>query len=80
MTTALFLLGYGLAIPIAMRMTSIVAQQHRVALAGHQIGVGLAFLAWLLRGSLVIAVIHLFWLVGVRFWFQWSRPQEQPST
>lgn len=78
-TTALFLLGYGLAIPIAMRMTSIVAQQHRLALAGHQIGVGVAFLGWLLRGSLMIAVIHVVWLAGVRFWFHLSRPQKQPS-
>ena len=80
MTTALFLLGYGLAIPIAMRMTKIVAQQHRLAFAGHQVGVGIALLAWVLRGSIMIAAIHVAWLGGVRLWFHVSRPKEQPST
>lgn len=75
-STALFLLGYGLAVPIAMRMVSIVAAQHRLALTGHQIGVGLALLGWLLRGSIVIMVIHILWLLGVRIWFGMGGPNE----
>ena len=73
-STALFLVGYGLAIPIGLRMTTIVAHQQRLALTGHQVGVGLALLAWLLRGSITIAIIHVLWLVGVRVWFALGAP------
>lgn len=72
LSTVLFLLGYSLAIPIGMRMVSIVATQHRLAVTGHQVGVILALVGWLLRGTLVIALIHVAWLVGVRLWFQYG--------
>lgn len=72
LSTVLFLLGYSLAIPIGMRMVSIVATQQRLAVTGHQFGVVLALVGWLLRGSLVIALIHVAWLIGVRLWFQYG--------
>ena len=78
-STALFLLGYGLAIPIGLRMTTIVARQHRIALTGHQLGVVIALLGWLLRGSIVIVAIHALWLIGVRVWFQLGA-ERAPST
>jgi hypothetical protein len=68
-STVFFLLGYALALPAAFRMRDIVAQQHRLALAGHQAGLTLASVGWLLRGSVSIAVIHLAWAIGVRVWF-----------
>ncbi len=68
----LFLLGYSLAIPIGLRMVSIVAAQQRLAVIGHQVGVVFALVGWLLRGSVVIALIHVAWLVGVRLWFQYG--------
>lgn len=69
LTTILFLLGYALALPVAARMPQVVAQQHRLALTGHQVGVATATLGWLVRGSIVIVVIHVAWMVGVRLWF-----------
>lgn len=68
-STLMFFVGYLLALPIAFRMTSVVAKQHRMALTGHQTGVGLAAVGWLTRGAIVIALIHVAWIVGVRIWF-----------
>jgi len=65
----MFFVGYLLALPIAFRMTSVVAKQHRMALTGHQVGVGLATVGWLTRGAFVIAIIHLAWMICVRIWF-----------
>jgi hypothetical protein len=69
-STPLFLLGYALALPIGMRLGQMVAQRNRLALVGHQFGVGLALLGWLLRGSTVLVVAHLVWLVGAKLWFE----------
>lgn len=65
----MFFVGYLLAFPIALRMTNVVARQHRMALTGHQAGVGLATIGWLTRGAFVIALIHVAWMIGVRIWF-----------
>jgi len=75
-STALFILGYALALPIGSRMAAIVAQQHRLSFVGHQIGVAIATLGWLIRGNVVITVIHVVWLIGVRLWFHQGRPNE----
>ena len=72
MSTALFLLGYGLAIPILFRLVHIVAVQHRLAFLGHQIGMVLALLAWALKGRVVMAVLHGVWLIVARIWFATS--------
>jgi hypothetical protein len=79
-STALFILGYGLALPIGMKLGRMVAQQHRMALLGHQVGVILALLGWLLRGDLLLAAVHGVWLVGARIWFHLGRPERQAPT
>lgn len=68
-STLLFFIGYLLALPIAFRMPQVVAQQHRLAMTGHQTGVAIATIGWLTRGSFVVALIHVAWMVGVRLWF-----------
>ncbi len=68
-STALFLVGYGLALPIALRMSAVVAQQHRLAIWGHQLGLLTATLGWVLRGGIVVAIIHLAWMALVATWF-----------
>ncbi|MEM8922582.1 MAG: hypothetical protein AAGD35_03700 [Actinomycetota bacterium] len=75
-STALFLVGYGLSLPIAARMSAIVRRQHRVAFAGHQIGVVVAMLGWVLSGRLVMAGAHVLWLIGVRLWFAVGAPNK----
>ncbi len=68
-STALFLLGYGLALPIVFRLTRVISAQHRLAFAGHQLGMTVAMLAWVLSGRVVMAVIHGLWLIVARLWF-----------
>ena len=69
LSTVLFIIGYGLGLPVAVRMVSVVNGQHRLALAGHQIGMTIAGLGWLVRGSVTMAFAHLAWMVAVRIWF-----------
>ncbi len=71
-STLLFLVGYLLALPIALRMTSVVEKQHRMAFTGHQVGVFIATVGWLTRGAFVVALIHAAWMIGVRVWFSAS--------
>jgi hypothetical protein len=63
LSTALFLLGYALAVPIVSRLPGIIARQQRLAMWGHQLGVLLAASGWLLRGQVAVALIHGVWLV-----------------
>ena len=79
-STALFLLGYGLALPIALQMSRIVAQQHRLAFVGHQVGVTIALVGWAIRGTITIALIHVLWVIGVRVWFHLGRPETTPTS
>lgn len=67
--TALFLVGYGLALPIGARLPTVVADQHRLAMWGHQLGILIAALGWALRGRPIMAVIHLLWLALAGVWF-----------
>ncbi len=67
--TVLFLVGYGLALPIAPRLPTVVAGQHRLAMWGHQLGVMIAALGWALRGRLTVAAIHFAWLAIASIWF-----------
>lgn len=78
-STLLFFVGYLLALPIAFRMTAVVAKQHRMALTGHQVGVALATAGWLTRGAVVIATIHAVWMIGVRLWFAGKRGSANSS-
>jgi hypothetical protein len=75
-STALFLVGYGLALPIGMRLGWVVRSQHRLALTGHQIGVGIAVVGWLLRGSIGLVIAHVAWLVAARIWFALGAAEE----
>lgn len=68
-STLLFFVGYLLALPVAFRMTKVVEQQHRMAFTGHQLGVFLAIVGWMSRGTFVVAFIHAAWMIGVRLWF-----------
>ena len=68
-STALFLLGYGLALPIVFRLVHIIAVQNRLAFLGHQLGMVIALLGWIISGRVAMAVIHGLWLIGARLWF-----------
>lgn len=68
-STALFLLGYGLSLPIVFRLVSIIAQQQRLAFAGHQVGMAIALLGWILNGRVMMAAIHAVWIIAARIWF-----------
>lgn len=68
-STALFLLGYGLGLPIVFRIVRVVTSQHRLAFAGHQIAMGIAALGWLISGRLSVAVVHGVWMIVARLWF-----------
>ncbi|MEZ5408835.1 MAG: hypothetical protein R2761_12470 [Acidimicrobiales bacterium] len=65
----LLLLGYALALPIGMKLGKVMAQQHRVALLGHQVGILLAVAGWALRGRTAMIVLHVLWLFAARVWF-----------
>lgn len=69
LSAAFFLLGYGLALPIGMRLPRVAAEQNRLALAGHQVGVLLALVGWAFRDSLALAVFHGLWLIVAKIWF-----------
>ncbi len=68
-STVLFLLGYGLALPVMARVRDVVDQQHGLALAGHQVGMALVAAGWLFRGGALMAAIHIAWAVGLKVWF-----------
>ena len=81
--TALLLVGYGLALPIGMRLQTVVADQHRLAMWGHQVGVLIAAFGWVVRGAVLMAALHVGWLLLAGAWFGFSprmprrsRPQE----
>lgn len=79
LSTALFLLGYGLALPIGARLATVVAGQNRLAMWGHQAGVLLAGVGWLLRGQVLMAVIHGAWLIGASIWFGLRTPRRSTT-
>jgi hypothetical protein len=79
LSTALFLVGYALALPLARRLPSIVTQQQRLAFAGHQLGVLVALIGWLSRGGYTVALAHLAWLIGTRIWFGLSGRSRHPT-
>ncbi len=68
-STLFFLLGYGLALPIGAKFATIKAAQNRIALIGHQAGVGLAAVGWATRGSVAMILVHLLWLIAASIWF-----------
>ncbi|MFV0258601.1 MAG: hypothetical protein ACK5PP_09170 [Acidimicrobiales bacterium] len=70
LTTALFILGYALALPIGMRLGDLAERGQRAALAGHQFGVIVAGLGWALSGRFLMAVLHGAWAVAAATWFR----------
>lgn len=78
-STALFIVGYALSLPIAFRMAAVATGQHRAAFAGHQIGVVVALLGWIITGRIMMAVLHGLWLVGARLWFSLGRNRSETA-
>lgn len=72
-STLLFLFGYALAVPTLSKLRQIIAEEHRLAFAGHQIGMTVASLGWMLRGRWVIVAIHVVWMIIARVWFGLDR-------
>jgi hypothetical protein len=69
LSTALLLVGYGLALPLAGRLPAIVQQQQRLAMAGHQAGMMVAMIGWISRGGYVAGAAHAVVMIGVKIWF-----------
>ena len=70
MSTLLFLIGYGLVVPIAAFRSRIKPKMLATAFGGHQLGLGIAALGWLLRSNVWVAAAHVAWAVVARVWFQ----------
>ena len=64
---ALFLAGYGFALPVLTRWNRLPAKYKAHALTGHQFGIMLAAVGWLVRGRALIAGVHIAWLIVARF-------------
>lgn len=69
-STLLFLVGYALVLPIALRRAKLDPSHLRLALSGHQLGLFLAGVGWLMSGRPWVAAAHLGWAVAARAWFQ----------
>lgn len=78
-STALFILGYALALPIAAKMSTVVERQARLGLLGHQLGIMIALLGWLMRGSIFVAIAHGLWLAIAYAWFTYLGPQRSSA-
>ncbi len=65
-STALFLIGYGFSLPVLLRIVTVLRSGNRLALYGHQVGMLMAGLGWLLRGQVGVAGLHLVWMIAVR--------------
>lgn len=79
LSTVLFIAGYGLALPLAARLSAIIATRQRLAFAGHQVGVVIALIGWLARGAIVMALLHAVWVVAARIWYA-SSERRRPVT
>lgn len=69
-STVLFLVGYGLALPPIFQWARVIQKRSSLALAGHQLGMGISMLGWFLRGRVSIGVAHLVWMVAAKIWFE----------
>lgn len=69
----LFLLGYALAVPVALRFAKVATAQKSIGLLGHQLGVIIAGIGWALRGKLIIVGLHVVWLVVAKIWFSMAK-------
>ncbi|MFT7599918.1 MAG: hypothetical protein ACI8TP_002856 [Acidimicrobiales bacterium] len=69
-STLLFLLGYSLVLPVVFKRAALNPKRLKLALAGHQLGLALAALGWVIKGRVWIAVAHLAWAVVAKVWYQ----------
>ena len=76
LSTALFLLGYGLALPTGARWRHVVRSGNSLALWGHQLGVLISLLGWLIKGRMPMVLLHIVWLVGAKIWFSLASPTQ----
>lgn len=75
LSTVLFALGYGMALPVLAQIRVVWHRQRRYAMVMHQAGFVLAALGWLLRGRVALAVLHLLGLVIIKI--AWSLGPEK---
>ncbi len=81
-STLLLVIGYGLALPVALRAGSIPPRLRRLGLAGHQIGMIIAALGWAVRSNVILAVAHLVWALVAKIAISWMlarQPTERPA-
>ncbi|MFW2381771.1 MAG: hypothetical protein ACN4GZ_08450 [Acidimicrobiales bacterium] len=76
---ALLLVGYGLVIPVATKMNRVVRSQNRLALTGHQFGILIVCLGWMVGGRVPLVWIHLLWAVVAVIWFNWFGTKQVSS-
>jgi hypothetical protein len=69
---ALLLVGYLLVVPVATKMRHVVENQNRLALSGHQFGILVVCLGWMVGGRVQLIWVHLLWAVVAVVWFNWS--------
>lgn len=70
----LLVVGYGLALPIATRFPTVVRTGNRMALVGHQVGVAVAAVGWVVGGRTPLLWLHVLWLLVAAIWFNWRNP------
>ncbi len=75
----LLLVGYVLVVPIATRMNRVVKSQNRLALTGHQFGILVVCLGWMVGGRAPLIWIHLLWAVVAAVWFNWSATRQRAT-
>lgn len=72
LSTAVILLGSAIAVPIAFKFATVAKNGNRLAFAGHQTGVLVALLGWLLSGRISIGVGHAVWFAAAQGWYSWT--------
>jgi hypothetical protein len=76
---ALLLVGYGLVVPIATKMHRVVRSQNRLALTGHQFGILVVCLGWMVGGRVPLIWIHLLWAIVAVIWFNWFASAQEST-
>ncbi len=65
------MLGYSLAIPIGSKLPEVIRTRNKLALTGHQVGVIIAGLGWLVGARTPLVWMHLIWLLVASIWYGW---------
>ncbi len=53
------------------KIGTVVRKQNRLAMLGHQFGLLIAGLGWIVGGRPQLIWIHLLWAVAAIVWFNW---------